>query len=444
VHEPGEIPLKRDTKYVQYEDICSLYNVRVPVTSKLIGKNQSVYKVSIVPDAVDHYNKFALIVSTSHLIGDNYTYYKLFHMLNPSTKVEELNPIRVENYKQQVEKLMGAEEAYYFEKSNPDFVDQILSNYNKDQKEKETLLFTVSQEWLDYQMKQCIMDAERAQDAEESSSSLPPVRPAEVILSWWFKLSNADIGMIPHQLRDHLEVLSDTHAGNYNNPIPYTKADYATPYLIRDSLQTCRRSAKIPIPETSTVSGSVSTSITPLPKISTGKSFALGIDWNQFYPQAIQFRSDDQEDYGIEEDLHLPLFTAADLLAFPSKISTCVLFTAKNGATTSSGEEGSDDDDDSAPKQRIGVFVVAKKEVCEIVMASGIVDEDIKSSLTKEIVNKRGSMMQFAGLPNLEEALGLDLQDLIDDDEDEDNEKQEDEKEEDDEEAKAVGGTDAE
>jgi hypothetical protein len=184
VNEPGEIPLKRDTKYVQYEEICSLYNVRVPVTSKLIGKNQSVYKVSIVPDAVDHYNKFALIVSTSHLIGDNYTYYKLFHMLNPSTKVEKLNPIRVENYKQNVEKLMGAEEAYYFEKSNPDFVDQILSNYKKDQQEKESLLFTVSQEWLDYQMKQCIMDAERDQDAVESSSSLPPVRPAEVILSW--------------------------------------------------------------------------------------------------------------------------------------------------------------------------------------------------------------------------------------------------------------------
>jgi hypothetical protein len=58
-------------------------------------------------------------------------------------------------------------------------------------------------------------------------------------------------------------------------------------------------------------------------------------------------------------------------------------------------------------------------------------------------------MMQFAGLPNLEEALGLDLQDLIDDDEDEDNEKLHDEKEEDEdeeeeEEAKAVGGTDAE
>jgi hypothetical protein len=382
------------------------------VTSKLIGKNHPVYKVSIVPDAVDHFHKFALIVSSSHIIGDNYTYYKLFHMLSTQAPLEPLIATRIDDYKQRVEKLMGTEEAFYFEKSNPNMVDQMLDSYNKEERGKETLLFTISQEWLDYQMKQSVMDAERdraekgGDEGEESSSSpLPSLRPAEVILSWWFKLSDADIGMYPHQLRNHLDVLSERHAGNYNNPIPYTKADYATPYLIRESLQTCRRCGRIPIKATTTVNGDVTSSLTPLPKIGTGKSFALGVDWNDAYPKPLQLCTETDD---IEEDLHLPLFTASDLLALPSKISMCLLFTAKTGTNDSSSGGGGEGDDDSRPEQRIGAFIVAKKDICDRVMASGIIDEDMKSTLTKDIVNKRGSMIQFDGLPDLQDALGLD------------------------------------
>lgn len=215
VVEPGEIPLKRDTHFVQYKDICADFAVKVPPAVQLIGKNLPVWKVTLVPDAVDHFSRFAIIVSQSQYIGDNYTYYKLFRMLSPQTPVIAMNPIRHQDYREHVEKHMGAEEAYYFEKSTPDMVDQMIDSYNKRNSEKEdnaqnkieTLLFTISKEWLDYQTQQAMLEEERREettigaekDGDDDDDNTDPssLSPAEVILSWWYNIAGADIGMYP-------------------------------------------------------------------------------------------------------------------------------------------------------------------------------------------------------------------------------------------------------
>jgi hypothetical protein len=395
VFEPGEIPLKRDTQFVQYKDICSDFAVKVPSAAKLIGKNVPVWKVSIVPDAVDPFTRFALIVSQSQYIGDNYTYYKFFHMLSPQSPVESMNPIRHPDIQEHIERYMGAEEAYYFEKSTPDLVDQMIQNYYKrvdsdnnsqQQNNTETLLFTISQEWLEYQTEQAILmeehqvgqKGEGTEDDIDQDRNNKPLRPADVLLSWWYNISEADIGMYPHQLRNDLDILSVNDAGNYNNPIPYTKADYATPQLIRDSIRTGRRCG---------ISSETGQRM-PLPKMTTGKIFAFGIDWNKHFPSG----GIDYETEGIEEDLHIPLLTAEELCTYSSKMRCCLLFTAKTGTL----------------ENRIGAFVVAKKEICDRILSSGIVDEDMKTSLTKELVNKRGSILEFDALPDLE-SMGIDF-----------------------------------
>jgi hypothetical protein len=393
VFTPGEIPLKRDTQFVQYKDICADYAVKVPPAPRLIGKNHPIWKVTIVPDAVDPFGRFALIVSQSHFVGDNYTYYRLLNMLSPKTSIEALNPIRHQDWRKHVEQHMGAAEAFYFEKATPDMVDQMMHNYYNKGNERnsdvsaesskiETLLFTISKDWLDYQQQQAILEEERRQSTEKIHEST--LRPAEVVLSWWFNISGADFGMYPHQLRKDLDILSPNDAGSYNNPIPYTKSDFATPQLIHDSILRGRRCGKSP--ETGLSE--------PLPPITTGKSFALGIDWNKHYLMGM-----DLEIEGIEEDLHIPLLMAEELSTFTSKLSICLLFTAHPGRPVDGPEDGS---------PRLGAFVVAKKEVCDRILASGIVDHDMKTSLTKELVNKRGSIIEFENLPDLE-SLGIDI-----------------------------------
>jgi hypothetical protein len=389
VFEPGVIPLKRDTNFVQYKDICEDFAIKVPPAAKLIGKNVPVWKVTVVPDAVDHFSRFALIVSQSQYVGDNYTYYKIFHMLSPSIPVEALNPIRHQDFREHVERHMGTEEAYYFEKSTPDLVDQMIHSYykrvdsdNNSQNNIETLLFTISQEWLEYQTQQAIAMEKRKEvkqvksnpDDDDKDKKTMPLRPAEVILSWWYNISGADIGMYPHQLRNHLDILSVNDAGNYNNPIPYTKADYTTPQLIRDSILTGRRCG---------ISSDTGERV-PLPKITSGKTFALGLDWNKHFSSGMNYDTE-----GIEEDLHIPLLTAEELCTYSTKMCCCLLFRAKTGNVGTQTNEN-----------RIGAFVVAKKEICDRILSSGIIDEDMKTSLTKELVNKRGSIIEFNTLPD--------------------------------------------
>jgi hypothetical protein len=120
------------------------------------------------------------------------------------------------------------------------------------------------------------------------------------------------------------------------------------------------------------------------------------------------------------------LLTAEELCSYSSKLCFCLLFTAKTGeADAATGEK-----DDS---QRIGAFVVAKKEICDRILGSGIVDEDMKTSLTKELVGKRGSILEFEAMPDLE-SLGIDI--TLNEYEDEAHEKQVEEAE-----AKATQGT---
>ena len=181
-HEPGVIPLKRSTKYVQYKDHLADYSVVVPCVNGLVGKDHPVWKVTVVPDVIEQNERFAIIVSQSHMIGDSHTYYKIFHMLfnssnednkkNPkrttssglvnTAPVEKMNPIRRADVKYHIEKHMGVQEASYILKTNPNMVDEMYEKVTSTAEDtiasqkKQTMLFTVSERWLKTKMEECI------------------------------------------------------------------------------------------------------------------------------------------------------------------------------------------------------------------------------------------------------------------------------------------------
>ncbi len=385
--EPGTVPLTRRTKYTQYNDLIADFSVKVPGTADLIGKNHPLFKVTVIPDAVDFFTQFAVVVSISHMVGDGHTYYKLFHMLSAQNPVETMNPIRHSDFAAQMEAHMGGSEAFYLRKTNPELVEETLKTASANPKKKvvtgdaggvdvsrETLLFTISKPWLDEQMKDVVQDG-----VDEASMS-----NADVVLSWWYRTSSADIGLYPHELRAVLPVLNDLDAGNYNTPIPFTRDDYSTPQQIHGAIKLGKRSG-------SSLSGAP---LEPLPKKSTGMSFAVGVDWNKYFPKGKKY-----EEEGIVEDLHIPLFSVGDLYTIPSKMAALILFTAVT-------HHGPDD------VPQIGAFVVASKDICERVVQSGIIDNDMKTSLTSDLTNRRGSVIDFGALP----AKFLDnVDDLLDD-----------------------------
>jgi hypothetical protein len=514
-HEPGVIPLKRSTKYGQYKDYLPDYSVCVPPLQGLIGTNHPVFKVTVVPDVIEHHDRFAIIVSQSHMIGDAHTYYKIFHMLfnskinnndnntNNNTNnnnnancrrmintspVEHMNPIRRSDVKYHIEKHMGIQEASYIDKAHPNMVDEMVDmvaskidsdNVVNNQKKKKTMLFTVNEKWLKVKTKECnaakkeeflekvatqkIIIANKKEELKDkidtfsknlenqntsgdlffqdelnrpnhgtatttrtqssgtmgstkcsiSSISISPssvnddneIHPTDVLLSWWFNTSDADIGLIPYHLRKELNVLSEMDAGNYNTPIPYTKSDYKTPYQIHESIKKGKRVFSEYFE-------------TPLPRITTGYSFAMGVDWCKHYSGRFwnsnnhnnnkKYQEDgstnenenDIVDDGIKKDLHVPFFTDYDIAVIPTKMDVCLLFTAKTGRQQHQRHDELDDDDvENDDDARIGVLIVATEAICDKVAECGIIDEDIKTNKTAEITgNRRGSYVDFESL----------------------------------------------
>jgi hypothetical protein len=86
-------------------------NTMVLPNNDLIGANEPMWKVSILPDSQRPDEKFSIVVSMSHMIGDAHTYYQIYHMLfnmdNINNKIISLNPIRLPNYLEFINETFG-------------------------------------------------------------------------------------------------------------------------------------------------------------------------------------------------------------------------------------------------------------------------------------------------------------------------------------------------
>jgi len=244
----------------------------------------------------------------------------------------------------------------------------VSTNYDK----KETMLFTVSNEFLKKNTEECI--AKKIEDDQQSmiknekynrnnpsrtpsnqtslssmgttrsdsgtsvvfstttleGDDVNDIHPTDILLSWWMNTSGADIGMIPHHLRNKLTVLSECDAGNYSTPIPYTQHDFQTPHQIKESIKRGKRYYSHKYEN-------------KLPEITTGYTFALGIDWEKHVSKRYwktkddtkistiecDDNNDDNDDDSIEEDFHVPYFTERDIAVMPPRMNSCLFFTAK-------------------------------------------------------------------------------------------------------------------
>ena len=350
--------------------------------------------------------------------------------------------------------------------------ENVSTNYDK----KETMLFTVSNEWLKKKMEECI--TKKIEDDQQqstiqnnqknrsnpsittsnptavSSMGATPTRsgsgtsvstltlegedvnelhPTDMLLSWWMNTSGADIGMIPHHLRNKLTVLSECDAGNYSTPIPYTKDDFRTPHQIKESIKRGKRY---------TASHSTTYETTSkLPEITTGYTFALGIDWEQHVSKRYWKTSkddtkivssingddnnndNDDDNDSIEEDFHVPYFTERDIAVIPPRMNSCLFFTAKNGrdvvdedttSTSSSNNRSSSNNKTKEETTRIGVFIHATRAICLKITDCGIIDEEPTSSKSAEITaspnggvgGRRSSLIQFKDLDRLTKEFG--------------------------------------
>ncbi|CAK4633370.1 hypothetical protein LEN26_014629 [Aphanomyces euteiches] len=157
----------------------------------------------------------ALFVSMAHGLGDGYTYYRIYGMLSADARVEALLPDRVDDF-QRVRAAAISD------------IDNVLSmlgraarqESTKDERSRRTL-HTIDPAWI----------------ANEKAKASRMVSTNDILTSWFFRQTKADIGVMVVNLRGRAEGLEPHMAGNYQTVVAYQPEDFATPGLIRESVR---------------------------------------------------------------------------------------------------------------------------------------------------------------------------------------------------------------
>ncbi|KAH9125956.1 hypothetical protein LEN26_000575 [Aphanomyces euteiches] len=166
----------------------------------------------------------ALFVSFSHGLGDGYTYYRLYSMLNPSSPIEALNPHRIPDFETMSEEaIKGGNDGAALMKSLP-FLLNMAGNMIGGRKHR-IVVRTMNARWI---------EAEKKRFKESSVAGF--VSTNDIVTSWLYRLSGCQVGVMAINLRGRMDGVEQQLAGNYETVLGFQPEDYATPALIRESL----------------------------------------------------------------------------------------------------------------------------------------------------------------------------------------------------------------
>lgn len=289
-----------DMSLQEVTKLAGEYGCTVKPAKSLINKDEPIFKVAIVPDSSKQ-NQFALITSLSHRVGDGFTFYSLYKMLDPKRSVIALNPERKLDVVSRIEEGMGKK-----------MLVGIGGFWVKMLFVRDILLSKVTgAEWA---QKMFLLDDDYLKTVKKKMNAVPGCgrlpSTNDIIVSSCFKVSKPDLGLMSINFRGRIENCDEYDAPNYFNTIIYRPRDYASPTLIRESISGNRfeRAAKPP-----------TELLTSSPSLMAKKiHVSICTNWATFNDDDFSLGSD------FKQVLHMPLKDMT--YAAPSLISNFTIF----------------------------------------------------------------------------------------------------------------------
>ena len=370
-----DVPLNCVTPFIEYETILESTSALVKNNPDIVNrKDEPLFRITIVLEEPNNATRFGLIASMSHICGDGHTFYRILNMILGATPIKSLIPQRELLFGQKVMDLMGRQEAHYIRQVATDPAWMKLFRIGSDaDAERDACselcgrVFTVTKHWIG-NIKASHLTSGNLSDVckstlrspmseaflyEMESSQNPAQSTNDILTSWFWNLLQTDVGLMAVNLRGRIDGVTEDHVGNYNNPIPYTKVDYSSPSLIRESLRNCRRGG---------AGGSTTSSV--LPRAHPDVTFSVITNWSSFRPPAIQTdgRLDEKEDDTLWRNntnliRHVPIIYPQKMLrSMPRRMSLMVIY--------ASGDE-------------VGCVLIAPRRVMEEIDTCGIAESMI-------------------------------------------------------------------
>ncbi|KAG9400050.1 hypothetical protein AC1031_010968 [Aphanomyces cochlioides] len=220
---------------MEYEDVAAmLSNLEVPKGSDIVNAGHRLFRVNWITISS---TLCAIFVSLSHGLGDGHTYYRLYGMLSEDAPVVVLKPQRLNDFPR-------VRTAAVKDINNVlAMLGRVLPRDLTQLDHHPRTLHSINTDWI-------------AQEKAKAAQTVPFVSTNDIITSWFFRQTKADIGIMIANLRGRAEGIEPDMAGNYHTVVVYQPDDFATPSLIRESIANamCRaRSTDLPT-ETKTIS----------------------------------------------------------------------------------------------------------------------------------------------------------------------------------------------
>jgi len=306
MQRPGEggASISRGMPYENVAEALAAAGLLVKLGNDSVGRDEPLFKVALLLDAERPADRFALAVSMNHMLGDGHTFYAVHNMLSKNAPVVALNPERSIAAPLAIESAMGGNPNACMISSPPvgfilKFVTGIILSKLLGPR-TTTAMYFIEDAWV----------AREKSSAASSSPGVEFVSTNDVVTSAFLRATRADLALMAVNFRGRVAEVDGSHAGNYENVIQYRPEDYASPALIRQSVDALHRASHPPTALPSSL-GHLSCSYYGV--VTNWASFAKGVEID-----------------GCTQELHVPVFDFND--ATPARIvSTCILFRPANG-----------------------------------------------------------------------------------------------------------------
>lgn len=225
---PGDVALSRGTPYATIARTVG--RLLVKKGDLCVGRGcEPQFRVSLVPDAAAPGERWALVVSMSHVIADGHTFYKIHNMLCAAEPVQALVAQRQMNIPAAAAEAMGgAANAGFLQFPKPGLLLKVVIAMLGGK------LFGPAGGVLAAEVDTGFVA--RQKTAALAEKSVPFVSTNDVITSAVLSASGCDIGTMDINFRGRIAGCKDQFAGNYEDKIIYRAADVATPALVRTSI----------------------------------------------------------------------------------------------------------------------------------------------------------------------------------------------------------------
>lgn len=184
---------------------------------KCIETDESLFKCIIIHN--DLTNKFAFLLSLSHIIGDGYTYYKLYNMF--SSQFTPF-PMTVKRYLEFDQIIL--ENKYKWYSSLGMKLHKFLNSFFKIPIKPFKLVVLNNKD---------IIETKNIYNRDKFNFY---ISNNDIITSNFFNSSNCRIGLMNFNYRNTLTNLNESHAGNYIDVIKYDLRFTVTPTTVRDGI----------------------------------------------------------------------------------------------------------------------------------------------------------------------------------------------------------------